>query len=199
MMDPALPQLFDRLWRALAEAAREGADTHPWRRLALATVDAAGAPQARYLILRDVDRAGLLLRVHTDVRSAKWAEIGARPRAALLGYDPATREQLRLAGQAIRFGPGTPEQAAAWRGLSAWARTTYCGGPPGHTIPAPEAPDWGEAPPDPARTADGERRFGLVEFAVRELEWYQHPRGAIRRAVFTCGDGGLSTAEWIAP
>lgn len=198
-MDPELTRLFDRLWRDLTAATREAAEAHPWRRMSLSTVDAQGAPQARFLILREADPARFLLRFHTDIRSAKWAEIEAEPATAVLGYDPEAREQLRLTGRAARFGPGTREQAAAWRGLSPWARTTYCGGPPGHAIAASNGLDWGENPPEPSRTAGGESRFGVLEIAVRTLEWYQHPRGAIRRAVFRTGQGELQAADWLEP
>ncbi len=66
----------------------------------LATADADGRPSARVLVLKDVTDDGFAFA--TDARSAKAADLGANPQAALgFWWQPVVR-QVRVAG-AARF------------------------------------------------------------------------------------------------
>ena len=89
--------LADGLSRLGDGAANLGS---PWRNVALATVGLDGRPQVRTVVLRRFDRVGRLLDVHTDIRSAKHAELRAHADAALHGWDAEARVQLRVAGKA---------------------------------------------------------------------------------------------------
>lgn len=184
-----LDEIEAAAWDRLSASVAEG----PYRVLTLASVAATGGAAARMVILRGVHGRGL--EIHTDIRSAKWGELAAAPDVTLLGYDPAARWQIRLVGRAICHGPGTAPQGAAWAALPGWTRTTYCGGPPGHVQDAPP-----EMPTDPTDTALGIDRFGVVQVTVALLEWYAHPRGAIRRARFAYdSDGHRQSAQWVRP
>ena len=184
-----LDEIEAAVWAQLAASVEDG----PYRALTLASVAASGGAAARMVILRGV--AGRVLEIHTDIRSAKWGELAVTRGVTLLGYDPEARWQLRLAGDAACYGPGTDIQSGAWDALSPWTRTTYCGGPPGHVQAAPP-----EMPDDPAATEVGSARFGVVRIAIETLDWYQHPRGAIRRARFAYdGEGRHHSADWVRP
>jgi hypothetical protein len=199
-MPPDLRNIFASIWAGLASAAAGVEDAPDWRTLTLATRATSGAPRARSLILRAVDAGTCSVTFHTDIRSAKWEEIAAEPRVAILGYDAARREQIRLEGTARRYEPGTEVQTRAWNGLSGWTRTTYVGGPPGHTVPSPVPAPQHTEPPPASETEQGREVFGVIEIDVTELDWYWHPRGGIRRARFRCDrSAGLREAAWIAP
>ncbi|MGE3147160.1 MAG: pyridoxamine 5'-phosphate oxidase family protein [Pseudorhodoplanes sp.] len=99
-----------------------------------------GQPQARMVVLRRVDIGQHLLEFHTDIRSRKWAELAANPKATALGYDATTRLQLRIMGDVTRLEGVAAREA--WDSLTPWTRATYAGGPPGdeQAFDAPSAP-----------------------------------------------------------
>lgn len=93
-MKISLPKLLDQAWSLLEEGQADGQS--PFRLMSLATVDREGQPQARHVVLRGVDPAGENLEFHTDIGSAKCAELQANPKAQLLFWDPDRAIQLRL-------------------------------------------------------------------------------------------------------
>lgn len=193
-----LDQISPAIWRAL-DAAKTMPE-HPFRTLSLGSNGLDGAPQLRLLVLRAVDPQLREVELHTDLRSPKWAELQADPRATLLGYDAQTCQQIRLTAQAQVFGPGHPRQAAAWGALRLWTRTTYCGGPPGDALSAPVAPFADGQRPSEADTAPGAARFGVIALRVQSIDWFQHGRNALRRArILYRGDGAVSGVHWITP
>ena len=152
------------------------------------------------LVLRAVDPLTREVELHTDLRSPKWAELHADPRATLLGYDAETCQQIRLTAHAQMFGPGHPRQAAAWGALRLWTRTTYCGGPPGAGLDDPVLPFPAGQRPTEADTAPGAARFGVIALRVHSIDWFQHGRDVLRRAHIAYGaNGGVTGARWITP
>ena len=118
----------------------------------------------------------------------------------MLGYDPVDRLQLRLRGVAKLYPPADTHNSAAWDGLSPWTRTTYCGGPPGDALALPEPSLIRADAPSEAETEVGRERFGVIVFTASELDWFQHRRGDVRRAIIRYGETGSRTeAIWIAP
>jgi len=115
--DPAAlgPALTERIWHELARAVRDRA--HGWRTPVLATVDAAQQPQARSVVLRGVDASKWQLRVFTDARSPKVAELHARPQAVLVFWSAALNWQLRVAVAVTVLDRGD-EVDAAWARMS---------------------------------------------------------------------------------
>ena len=185
-------------WATLVQALANPA--HPYRNLTLATVDGDGHPHARLLVLREVDTSRRVLEFHTDTRSPKWVELMGRPRLSVLGYNPVERLQLRLRGTAQLYPPGSDANAFAWSKLSAWTRTTYCGGPPGDSLAHPEPGSVRSNPPSEEETEVGRERFGVIEFQAMTLDWFEHKRGQVRRAVFQYSESGsLADSSWIAP
>ncbi len=103
-MTPELQSLLDDIWRGLSRAAVDR--RHGWRTPVLATVGADGAPRARTVVLRAVERETRTLRLHTDRRSAKAAEIARNPNVALVFWDARARLQLRTVGIAALLTEG---------------------------------------------------------------------------------------------
>ncbi|MEM7471754.1 MAG: pyridoxamine 5'-phosphate oxidase family protein [Pseudomonadota bacterium] len=191
-----LAAIEQEAWAQLSKV--EGAPDHPFRTVSLASIDQQGHPQTRSLILRAADPETKRIILHTDIRSAKWAELQANPKVSLLGYDPTARLQLRFAGQAALFAPGSSEQEDAWLALSDWTKSTYCGGPPGHDVTQGYAPAPRDAPPSEEESAFGQMRFGVIEIRAQVMDWYRHQRGENLRAQFRY-DGADSTGVWVNP
>jgi pyridoxamine 5'-phosphate oxidase len=197
MTGPIEPDVFDlaavqdSCWALLARgvADRRHAFHHP----AIATIDADGAPRSRIVILRGVDAASASLRFHTDRRSAKCAEIAARPRISCLFYDPEGRIQLRVDGMAsLHLDDAIAD--AAWASSQRMSRVCY------GTAPAPgtplASPDAFALPEDDAAIAAGRAHFAAVVVTAERLEWLFLRHEGHRRAAFDLGSGA---AEWLAP
>jgi pyridoxine/pyridoxamine 5'-phosphate oxidase len=88
-MDATLEGTLASAWALLARAAAD--PRHPCRVVQLATVGLDGAPRLRSVILRGIEPAMRVLRLHTDRRSAKAAEIAVEPRVALLAWEARAR------------------------------------------------------------------------------------------------------------
>lgn len=188
-MDLYLDQIEPAAWSLLQAATTDPGSGFCY--VTLATVDGSAQPQARMVVLRRVDIGQRLLEIHTDIRSPKWAELGTNPKATVLGYDAASRLQLRLTGQVTRLdGVGARE---AWDSLPPYTRATYAGGPPGDELAfgARQAPD---------AIGEGFANFGVLQFWADTLDWFQLQRQDNRRALFTYDLHGRCTASrWVAP
>ena len=91
--------------------------------MTLATVNADGAPTARTVLLRGLDDRGFAF--YTNLESAKAADLGSEPRAALVFHWREVERQVRVVGVASRLPDA--EAVRYWdtrpRGhrISAWA------------------------------------------------------------------------------
>lgn len=190
------PAFADDLDAALAEAfrllARGVADRRsPFHTPCLGTVGADGAPRLRTVVLRGFDPAARVLRIHTDRRSPKAAEMQAEPRVMLHAYDPAARVQLRLAGRATLHADDAVADAA-WAASRPASRLCYA---------APAAPGTPCAAPLPAprEEAGGRAHFLAVGIAFDWLEWLWLCAEGHRRARFTWDAAGHRQASWLVP
>ncbi|HWT08227.1 MAG TPA: pyridoxamine 5'-phosphate oxidase family protein [Roseomonas sp.] len=184
-LDAALAEAFD----ALARGASDTAAAFHMPTLATRALD--GGPALRTVILRGFDPATRTLRIHTDRRSAKAAEIAADPRVALQGYDAAARMQLRLAGRAsLHHHDAIADDA--WATSRETSRMTYATAHrPGTPLPAPPA-----APTDPQA---GRAHFAALLLRFDSLDWLRLDRAGHARARFAWAPSGAMTATWIAP
>lgn len=189
------PGFADDLGETLAEAfrllARGVADRrHPFHTPTLATIGADGAPRARTLVLRGFEAEARTLRLHTDTRSGKHAELEAEPRCALHAYDAGAQIQLRLTGRA-RLHRDDWLADAAWAASRPFSRLCYA---------APDAPGSPvAAPPAAPREGDGRAHFAAIALVFDALDWLWLDATGHRRARFTWHDGAAPRAEWLAP
>ena len=149
-----------------------------------------GAPQIRTVVLRRF--AGRALDVHTDARSAKYAELLANPAAALHGWDAAGRIQLR-AGGTVTLHVADDVAAASWAALHDGTRATY------RVRPGPGAP----LPSEGDRAADSSddealRVFCVIRLVVDSVDWLHLAPDGHRRACFAWV-GGMASATWVVP
>ena len=158
---------------------------------ALATIGRDGAPALRTVVLRGFDAATRCLAIHTDCRSAKYAELIADPRAVLHGYDAATRMQLRLAGRATLHHDDAIADAA-WAASRKTSRMTYATAwAPGTALPAP--------PIAPKDATSGRAHFAAVMLRFDHLDWLLLDPAGHARARFDWAADGAMAANWVAP
>ncbi|MBU8545212.1 MULTISPECIES: pyridoxamine 5'-phosphate oxidase family protein [Roseomonadaceae] len=186
------PELAEVLAEAFRLLARGVADRrHPFHRPTLATIGLDGMPQARTVVLRRFDPLRRQLRLYTDSRAAKAAELAAFPWAALHGYDPDGQLQLRLRGRASLH-QDDAEADAAWASSPAGSRALYAISPaPGTACAAP--------PPAPQDSEGGRPHFCLMVLELTRLEWLHLATGGHRRARFDWPGDGAHTATWLVP
>jgi pyridoxamine 5'-phosphate oxidase len=183
-LDEVLAEAFALISRGVADRR------HAFHTPTLATIGRDGAPEARTLVLRAFDPAGRRIRLHTDRRAGKVAEIAAEPRCALHFYDAKAGLQLRLGGRA-RVHAGDAIADAAWAGSRAMSRMCYAVEPaPGSPVPAP--------PPAPQDPEAGRPNFAVILLRFDRLELLDLAATGHRRARFDWRDG-VQSATWLVP
>ena len=187
-----LAETLAEAWRRLARGAadrRSGFHT-----VQLATV-ADGAPRVRTVVLRAVAPSQRLIRIHTDARSAKAAELAADARVEICGYDAQAKMQIRLRGLASLHA-GDAVADAAWAASGQGSRMAYRAAvAPGAPLERPEDVD----PQTRAPLSDlGRENFMAVTVAVARLEWLYLAASGHRRALYEWSGAALC-ARWLAP
>ncbi len=146
-----------------------------WRTPVLSSIGIDGGPRARVLVLRKAEPVAGLLWLHSDVRSAKVAELRADGRAALTFWDPRHALQLRLEGEA-RIEADPALLADGWARVPEGSRRSYStADAPGSLLAGPLA-----------FTGDGAGNFAMIALRAERLEWLwlgpeRHRRGESRR------------------
>lgn len=170
------------VWHQLDAAAHDR--EHAWRSPVLATADGDGA-DARTVVLREVDAARRELVFYSDARSAKVAQLGARPQASALFWSRPLGWQLRVR---LSIELETDGLAVTAR----WARVKLspnAGDYLSAIAPGEPLQRSGATPPAAARAA-----FAVLTGRVRAIDWLElHPTGH-RRAAFDA-----QGARWLQP
>ncbi len=156
---------------------------------------AGQALRQRVMVLRAFDAAAFTLRFHTDLRSAKVAQLSAQPNISVLGYDAGAKVQISLTGRAELLTLETLENL--WRISSPSARRTY------QVVEAPGTP-MDHPPAAPSVDADvqsdnGKNNFTAFHVHVQMVEWLELSAAGNRRACFTRLITGDWHSTWLAP
>ncbi len=182
-------------WALLARGAadrRSGFHT-----IQIATL-APDGPRLRTVVLRGAEAETRRVRVHSDARAAKIAEIEADPRVELCAYDARAKIQLRLRGRAAIHRDDALADAA-WAGSGDGARRCYRAVvAPGAPLPAPQAGDLPQEALAPAERDAGRAQFVVVALSVARIEWLYLAARGHRRAAFDW-DGAGWAGRWLAP
>jgi pyridoxamine 5'-phosphate oxidase len=171
--------LATRLWQELTRATHDR--HHEWRTPILATqgLDHSG-PQARTVVLRQAEASMWTLRVYTDARSPKCAELVAQPLAQLTFWSKRLNWQLRVSALATIDFEGEPIDAAWARIRQSHAAADYLSAlPPGHTLPAHEQVG------SPSAGAPREHHLAILNFKVMAMDWLALHKDGHRRARLT--------------
>jgi pyridoxine/pyridoxamine 5'-phosphate oxidase len=190
---------FDHAWTLWV---RGGADRRSaFHTPVVATVDASGAPQARVMVLRQADREARSLRFHTDRRSGKVAELAVRPDISVLGYDAASKIQLRVRGTGMILQTGDAVEAA-WEKTGLPSRKCYLAhaGPGSLSeVPTSGLPDGYDArDPTLAQSLAGRAHFSILMVTVDSIEWVYLAASGHRRARFDW-TGADWRKTWLVP
>jgi len=175
--------------------------THPFKKPVLTTIGLEGEPKARIIILRDLDLEERSIRLHTDARSAKIAQIGRNPNVILAFYDPAHEIQVQVSGNATVH-KADAYADAAWTGAPPPSRRAYLAErEPGTPLPGPASglpADVEGKIPSEKRLETGRSNFAAIRMVFEQVDWlFLSPTGN-RRARFTWeADGWAGT--WLAP
>lgn len=178
-----LQELHAQVWTRLIRGVRDR--RAPGRHPTLATVSPDGWPQARTVVLRAADQAAGTLDIHTDLQSAKVAEVRQTPCAAIHIWDASAHLQMRLvATVAVLSGDAVAE---VWAKVPEVSRRSYGSHPaPGQGIA--QALDYA-IQPDPDR-------FGVLRLTVQSIDAV-HLGPNHRRARFDRETDWAGT--WLAP
>jgi pyridoxamine 5'-phosphate oxidase len=169
------------LWHELQAAPRD--KQHPWRTPVLATTDGE-AGDARTVILREADAERATLRMYSDARAGKVAQIAAHPLGTLVMWSPALGWQLRLR---VRLQTVTDGLELSSR----WARLKLS--PAANDYLSSQAPG---TPLEHALDSRGDRsHFALLEAQVLSIDWLELHAQGHRRARF----GNDTTPCWLQP
>ncbi len=178
------------VWHELATATHD--KQHAWRAPVLATVGIDGA-DARTVILREVDADARVLRIYTDERARKVAQVMSHPVGTLVMWSPALGWQVRCR---VRL----TVQSQGLAATSRWALVKLSPAAQDYLSPLPPGAAWvDEASGASALTASGKRpapqpHFAIIEAQVLSIDWLELKRAGHRRAVFD--DQG---ARWVQP
>jgi pyridoxamine 5'-phosphate oxidase len=112
------PMVLFRTWLDEARKTEPGDATA----MSLATVDADGRPNVRMVLLKGIDNGFVF---YTNVESAKGAELGARPSAALCFHWQVPHRQVRIRGPVAKVTDAEADAYFATRAkdsqIGAWA------------------------------------------------------------------------------
>lgn len=199
-MTDELARILADCWHELARGAEDR--RHGFHVPTLCTVCADGAPAARAVVLRRVLPDRCEIHCHTDVRSAKVAEIAREPRVAWHFYAPELSLQVRVAAVAELHA----EDACADEG---WARSALSSRrcylaprAPGSACdaPSPNLPaNILDRRPTEDETIPARANFGVVVTRAMSIDWLSLASAGHRRARFTRDADGAWSGCWIEP
>ena len=191
---------LERSWRLLETAVADPAS--PARTPVLISVDADGLAQGRTVVLRDFNRQQRQLKVYTDVRSAKVAQLRAQPNCTLVGYQPDPMIQLRLNTRAVIHHDNELTRDA-WTVMPGPNRCNYLTDPdPGSLSIEPtdgRPVITAESVPTQKENEIAYSHFSVIVFTVNELEWLYLPRRGHRRAQFIWDEADSLQSHWVIP
>jgi pyridoxamine 5'-phosphate oxidase len=181
---------------------RGGADRRsPFHTPVVASVGADGVPEQRVMVLRKADPLAATLRFHTDLRSAKVAQLRQSPVVSVIGYDASAKVQIRASGLAA-ISHDDEAADAGWAATSVSGRRCYLADPsPGTTsaaatsgLPSP----FDQTMPTLTESEAGRANFAVVLVTIDRFEWLYLAASGHRRAAFT-RNGDTWHGQWLVP
>lgn len=188
-----IAQVLSTVWICLRKGVAPGRS--PYSIVQLATVGADHAAKVRYVVLRRVCKETSEITFHTDVRSAKIAEISANPNVALVAADLEKNIQIRLEGKASVITDGRIKRAA-WDASRDHSLVLFRNPlVPGTPI---DSPSDGQPGNDLADRDDGYENFCVVAISLTHIDWLDlSADGHERASLVRTGSGWCGS--WVAP
>ena len=195
-----LSGVLERSWRLLKQAINDS--TSPARTPVLISVSADGLAQGRTVVLRGFNHQQRQLRIYTDVRSAKVAQLQAQPTCTLVVYQPNPMIQLRLSTSAL-VNHNNRITHDAWAEMPGPNRCNYLTDPDPGSISKKATDGRPIINADSVPTNDENEiaysHFSVIVFTINELEWLYLPRRGHRRAQFIWDRADSLESNWLIP
>ena len=176
--------------------------TSPVRTPVLISVSADGLAQGRTVVLRAFNRQQRQLKIYTDVRSEKVAQLRTHPVCTLVAYQPNPMIQLRLKTNAV-VNHNNEITRESWAVMPGPNRCNYLTDPnPGSiSVKATDGRPVINAESDPTNDENeiAYSHFSVIVFAINELEWLYLPRRGHRRAQFIWDRTNSLQSNWLIP
>ena len=191
---------LERSLRLLEEAIDD--PTSPVRTPVLISISTGGLAQGRTVVLRSFNRQQRQLKIYTDVRSAKVAQLRAQPACTLVAYQPNPMMQLRLSTNAM-VNHNNECTHEAWAVMPGPNRCNYLTDPDPGLISV-QATDGrpvinAESVPTNNENEIAYSHFSVIVFTINELEWLYLPRRGHRRAQFIWDETNSLQSDWLIP
>ena len=195
-----LAGVLERSWRLLEQSIDN--PTSPVRTPVLISVSADGLAQGRTVVLRAFNRQQRQLKIYTDVRSEKVAQLRTQPVCTLVAYQPNPMIQLRLKTNAV-VNHNNEITREAWAVMPGPNRCNYLTDPNPGSISV-KATDGrpvinAESVPTNDENEIAYSHFSVIVFAINELEWLYLPRRGHRRAQFIWDRTNSLQSNWLIP
>ena len=195
-----LSGVLERSWRLLEKAIDD--PTSPVRTPVLISVSADGLAQGRTVVLRAFNRQQRQLKIYTDVRSEKVAQLRTQPVCTLVAYQPNPMIQLRLKTNAV-VNHNNEITRESWAVMPGPNRCNYLTDPIPGSISV-KATDGrpvinAESVPTNDENEIAYSHFSVIVFAINELEWLYLPRRGHRRAQFIWDRTNSLQSNWLIP
>lgn len=189
------------IWQSLEGGA--AVNKHPWSIGCVMTIkktdDDSLCPSGRTVVLRRCDAVARTVDFYTDVRSAKVEEIELSEGALCwLFYEPSTRIQLRLQGNATVVNDHRAD--VAWEAVTLQSRSEYLSAdPPGKQVWSQQPPSTADRFLDQSDSEVGRENFRLIRTQVHSVDWLYLRQGGHVRASLTYGAKGRAEVSWLVP
>ena len=195
-----LSGVLERSWLLLEQSIED--PTSPVRTPVLISVSADGLAQGRTVVLRAFNRQQRQLKIYTDVRSEKVAQLRTQPVCTLVAYQPNPMIQLRLKTNAV-VNHNNEITREAWAVMPGPNRCNYLTDPNPGSISV-KATDGrpvinAESVPTNDENEIAYSHFSVIVFAINELEWLYLPRRGHRRAQFIWDRTNSLQSNWLIP
>ncbi len=185
-MTTDLNTTLNSLWADLTRGAAD--KKSPLNRPAIATATVSGQPACRTVVLRKVTPSERTLVFHTDIRSAKVAELERTPTVAWLFWNPRANIQIRVTAE-TSLHHNDDVARAAWASLHDGSRRTYA------QITSPSAVVEAPGGSDPAILSldVAEDNFVVVQTTATAIDWLNLAPTGHRRAQWVWN---VRTGKW---
>ena len=195
-----LSGVLERSWLLLEQSIED--PTSPVRTPVLISVSADGLAQGRTVVLRAFNRQQRQLKIYTDVRSEKVAQLRTQPVCTLVAYQPNPMIQLRLKTNAV-VNHNNEITRESWAVMPGPNRCNYLTDPNPRSISV-KATDGrpvinAESVPTNDENEIAYSHFSVIVFAINELEWRYLPRRGHRRAQFIWDRTKSLQSNWLIP
>lgn len=176
-------EIRHQIWKELGRATQDR--HHAWRTPVLSTTGADGFANARTVVLRAVDARAHQLRIYTDARSSKVAELSQQPQATFVFWSPRLGWQLRVRASITLHTSGELVD-------NLWARVKQT--PSASDYLSLVAPGQALESREPSESVLPTSHFAVLNAQVVVMDWLELASTGHRRASLAA-----DTWTWLAP